>query len=95
VTPSGVWVTSVDRQQLVAVTRGLPTSGVDDQPTAVVVSRDGGSSWSTPAGIDNARGWSWAGAAGGPLVYALASGDPGYSVSTDSGSTFETVPLRR
>jgi hypothetical protein len=95
VTPSGVWVTAVDRQQLVAVTRGLPTSGVDDQPTALVVSRVGGSSWSTPRGIDNSRGWSWTGAAGGRLVYALASGDAGYSLSTDGGSTFETVPLRR
>lgn len=95
VTPSGIWMTSVDRGRLVAVTRGLPTSGVDDQPTALVVSRDGGSTWDTPTGIDNSRGWSWAGAAGGPLVYALASGDAGYALSTDSGSTFETVPLRR
>jgi hypothetical protein len=95
VTPSGVWVTAVNGQQLVAVTRGLPTSGVDDQPTALVASRDGGSSWSTPAGIDNSRSWSWAGAAGGRLVYALASRDRGYGLSTDSGSTFATVPLRR
>ncbi|SDO86225.1 hypothetical protein SAMN04489867_0780 [Pedococcus dokdonensis] len=92
--PTGVWLTAVDLDRLVAVSQGLPTSAL--KSTAVptlVTSGDGGATWTrpkaAPSGVPD-----WVGAAGGGLVYAV-SGGRSYWVSHDSGTTFEEVPLRR
>jgi hypothetical protein len=91
--PAGVWLTAVDVDRLVAVPRGLPTSTPKpDAGTSVLTSGDGGSTWARPEGTPSGV-TDWVGAAGGPLVYALAGGRS-YWVSHDSGATFEQVQLR-
>jgi hypothetical protein len=79
-----LWVTAVDRDHVVAAS---PGSGPLRQ------SSDGGRTWrgSGPGGAG--EGWVWAGAAGGPTVYAV-SGGPSFALSTDAGETFTSVPLR-
>jgi hypothetical protein len=94
-TPAGVWLTAPDATHLVAIRQGLPgTAGAAGQ-RSLLVSADGGRTWSAaaldPAAAGTAR---WAGAAGGPLVYVLAGGGS-YWASTDDGATFGAVPLRR
>ena len=94
-TVTGVWLTATDAKHLVAVQHGLPSSAglTKDEPTTLLTSADGGGSWrqAKVAPTDSA---SWAGAAGGPLVYALTGG-LSYWRSNDSGATFESVPLRK
>lgn len=91
---TGVWLTATDAKHLVAVRQGLASStGKADGPTAVLTSADGGASWRDPQ-LGDGAGTDWVGAAGGPLVYAIAGGGS-YWVSHDSGATFEQVPLRR
>jgi hypothetical protein len=93
-TATGVWLTATDAKHLVAVRQGLASStGKADAPTAVLTSADGGASWRGSQLGDGAT-TDWAGAAGGPLVYALTGGRS-YWVSHDSGATFEQVQLRR
>ena len=93
--PAGVWVTAVDLKRLVAVGQGLPTSGLKDEPTSLLVSADGGSSWVPAKGVKESRSWSWAGAGGGQLVYALGSGVATYDVSTDAGESYAQRQLRK
>ncbi len=95
-TPSagGVWLTATDADHLVAVRQALPAStGEVPSPTTMLSSSTGGAAWKqvAPGGSDATA---WAGAAGGGLVYAF-SGGSSYWLSSDAGSTFETVPLRR
>ena len=93
-TDAGVWLTATDADHLVAVRRALPAStGEVPAPTTMLSSSTGGATWRevAPGGSDAAV---WAGAAGGGLVYAF-SGGSSYWLSSDAGSTFETVPLRR
>jgi hypothetical protein len=92
--PAGVWLTAADADHLVAVRQALPAStGEVPSPTELVSTSTGGADWKdvAPGGSTDTT---WAGAAGGSLVYATGSG-ASYWLSTDSGSTFETVPLRR
>jgi hypothetical protein len=92
--PGGVWLTAVDLDRLVAVPGGLATSaGKPGASTPLLASADGGSTWQQPK-VAPKDGVDWVGAAGGPLVYALADGRS-YWVSHDSGSTFEQVLLRK
>ena len=84
----GVWLTAVDLKRLVAVGQGLPTSGLKDEPTSLLTSADGGSTWAQPKGVAESRAWSWAGAGGGRLVYAIGPGVATYDVSPDSGASF-------
>ena len=93
-TATGIWLTATDAKHLVAVRQGLPSSaGGQDAPTTLLRSADGGASWrAVPVAPSGAV--AWAGAAGGPLVYALAGGGS-YWVSRDSGATFDSVPLHR
>jgi hypothetical protein len=92
---SGVWVTAVDPKRLVAVPRGLPTSSDQpDQQTGLLSSGDAGRTWSAPRGAEASQSWSWAGAAGGGLVYALGGGPGSFEVSTDSGASFVARPFR-
>jgi hypothetical protein len=89
---AGLWLAAVDTSRLVAVVRGLPTSGPKSAgPTRLLVSGDGGATWR-----DTTLGGSvaWAGAAGGGLVYAL-SGGLSYWQSDDGGGHFTTMPMRR
>jgi hypothetical protein len=91
---TGVWLTATDARHLVAVRHGLPSSaGLKDEPTTLLTSADGGGSW-REAKISPTGSASWAGAAGGGLVYAVGGG-LSYWRSNDSGATFEDVPLRR
>ncbi len=93
-TPQGVWLNATDAKHLVAVRQGLvSSSGGKAAPTTLLSSADGGASW-REVKVARAGSTSWAGAAGGGLVYALGGGLD-YWVSHDSGSTFESVPLRR
>lgn len=93
-TQTGVWLTATDAKHLVAVRHGLPSSaGLKDEPTTLLTSADGGGSWRT-AKVSSTDSASWAGAAGGGLVYAI-SGGLAYWQSDDAGTWFETVPLRR
>jgi hypothetical protein len=93
--PAGVWVTAVDLKRLVAVPRGLPTSGLQDEQTSLVASADGGSSWTPAKGVGESRAWSWAGAGGGRLVYAIGPGVASYDVSTDAGASFAPQRFRK
>ncbi|MEO6414318.1 MAG: hypothetical protein ABIO48_17145 [Pedococcus sp.] len=93
-TETGVWLTATDAKHLVAVRHGLPSSaGQKDELTTLLTSADGGGSW-RQAKVASTDSASWAGAAGGTLVYAI-SGGLSYWRSDDSGGTFESVPLRR
>lgn len=93
-TATGVWLTATDAKHLVAVRNGLPSSaGRKDEPTTLLTSADGGGSW-REAGVTPRDTASWAGAAGGGLVYAIGGG-LSYWRSDDSGATFESVPLRK
>jgi hypothetical protein len=92
-TPAGVWLTATDADHLVAVWQGLPAStGEVPSPTRLMSTSTGGASWKQAA-PGGSTATTWAGAAGGSLVYATGAG-ASYWLSTDSGSTFETVPLR-
>ena len=92
---AGVWVTAADPSHLVAVTHGLPTSGSStDEPSALFSSVDGGASWAPARVVKGADNWSWAGAAGGSLVYALDGQAGTYLVSTDRGASFGEVAFR-
>jgi hypothetical protein len=94
--PAGVWLTAVDSSHLVAVTQALPTSGSSADPaTAAWASADGGRHWVAPRLAQASDTWSWAGAAGGRLVYLLGGSPGSYAVSTDSGATFADRPFRR
>ena len=91
---AGIWLTATDARHLVAVRQGLPSSaGVADEPTSLLTSGDGGVTW-TPVRLGTVGSPTWAGAAGGGLVYAITGG-LAYWQSDDSGATFETVSLRR
>jgi hypothetical protein len=92
---AGVWLTAVDAQHLVAVQQGLPTSSTTAEPTTLLSSTDGGRTWSSPQGAGSSDSWSWAGAAGGGLVYVLGGGPGSFEVSTDSGATFGAQPFRK
>ena len=93
--PAGVWLTAPDLQRLVAVTRGLPTSSPEpQQPTALLASRDGGSTWAASRTPEGSDGWSWAGAGGGDLVFALGGGGT-YAVSADGGASFGQQQFRK
>ncbi|MGO4342846.1 hypothetical protein, partial [Pedococcus sp. 2YAF34] len=92
-TPAGVWLTATDAEHVVAVRQALPAStGEATSPTRMLSTSTGGAAWKdvAPGGSTSTT---WAGAAGGGLVYATGGG-ASYWVSSDSGSTFETVPLR-
>jgi hypothetical protein len=88
---TGIWLTATDAKHLVAVRQGIPSSGKQDEPPTVLTSSNGGAAW-TPAKLGTDT--SWAGAAGGGLVYAVGGG-LSYWRSNDSGGTFESVPLRK
>ncbi|KQU70295.1 hypothetical protein [Phycicoccus sp. Root101] len=93
-TRAGVWLTATDATHLVAVRQALPAStGEVPSPTTMLASSTGGAAWA-PVAPGGSTDTAWAGAAGGGLVYAF-SGGGSYWLSTDAGSTFETVPLRR
>jgi len=93
---AGVWLTAADPAHLVAVTQGLSTSATQpDGPTSLLSSRDGGRTWSAPPGADSSQSWSWAGAAGGAMVYALGGGPGSFEVSTDAGASFSAQPFRK
>jgi hypothetical protein len=93
-TETGVWLTASDAKHLVAVRQGLPSSdGLKNEPTTLLTSRDGGASW-TEARLGTDSAPSWAGAAGGGLVYAVGGG-LSYWRSDDSGATFGSVSLRK
>ncbi|HET7277904.1 MAG TPA: hypothetical protein VFJ22_07490 [Dermatophilaceae bacterium] len=100
VSDRGVWVTAADRDHLVAIPDGLPATGGPglSAPSiaggGLLTSEDGGATWHRPAVSSKAGGWGWAGAAGGPIVYALDGGGR-YFLSTDRGASFEQVTLRR
>ena len=86
---AGVWLTAVDLHRLVAVTQGLPTSGsLADEPSTLLSSKDGGATWRAARTVKGSDGWSWAGAGGGDLVFALGGGAGSYDVSTDQGASF-------
>jgi hypothetical protein len=93
--PAGAWLTAVDARHLVAVQQGLPTSSSVAEPTTLISSADGGRTWTSPQGAGSSDSWSWAGAAGGGLVYAVGGGPGSFEVSTDSGATFGAKPFRR
>lgn len=94
--PAGVWLTAADPTHLVALTQGLPTSSAQpDAPSALLSSGDSGRTWSTPTGADTSDSWSWAGAAGGGIVYALGGGPGSFEVSTDGGASFGAKSFRR
>ena len=90
---TGVWLTATDAKHLVAIRQGIPSSSKQDEAATVLTSRDGGVGW-TPVELGTQRPPAWAGAAGGGLVYGVGGG-LSYWRSNDSGSTFESVPLRR
>jgi hypothetical protein len=90
---TGLWLAAPDAKHLVAVRQGLPTSSAQDEAATLLTSGDGGLTW-RPAKVDVDGASSWAGAAGGGLVYAFGGGLT-YWRSDDSGGTFETVPLRK
>lgn len=93
---TGVWLTAADPRDLVAVAQGLPTSSSrPEQPTTLLSSADGGRSWAAPRGASASGSWSWAGAAGGRLVYVLGGGSGSFEVSTDSGASFVPRSFRR
>ena len=100
VSEHGVWATAADRDHLVAIPGGLPAtdaaapSGPATVGAGLLASEDGGATWHSPAVSSKAGGWGWAGAAGGPIVYALDGGGR-YFLSTDRGASFEQVTLRR
>lgn len=92
---AGVWLTAADPTDLVAVTRGLPTSSaLADEPTTLLSSGDAGRTWQAAKVVEGADNWSWAGAAGGQLVYALGGSAATYAVSTDGGASFGEVAFR-
>jgi hypothetical protein len=93
--PAGVWVTAVDQQRLVAVTQGLPTSGAGQQPSTLLSSGDGGARWAPVKSTRASDRWSWAGAGGGDLVYAIGGSGGGFAVSGDRGVTFREQPFRK
>lgn len=101
--PAGVWLTAVDRTRLVAVSQGLATSGPPSgeptgqpaaEPAALLSSADGGRTWATPKGTPLSQDWTWVGAAGGRLVYALGGAGNGYLLSTDGGARFGVTSYR-
>lgn len=100
VSERGVWVTAADRDHLVAIPDGLPATGAQGLSAPSIVggglltSEDGGATWHRPTVSPKPDGWGWAGAAGGPIVYALDGGGR-YFLSTDRGASFEPVTLRR
>lgn len=100
VSERGVWATAADRDHLVAIPQGLPAtdaaapSGRATVGAGLLASDDGGATWHPSAVSPTADGWGWAGAAGGPIVYALDGGGR-YFLSTDRGASFEQVTLRR
>lgn len=93
---SGVWLTAVDLRHYVAVLQALPISLPRfDNPTAILSTGDGGATWARPRMDEGADGsFTWAGAAGGPTVYAVAGGGR-YDVSSDSGASFEQQSFRK
>jgi hypothetical protein len=90
---TGLWLTAADAKHLVAIRQGIPSSGKQDERATVLTSQNGGVGWK-PVDLGATTSPSWAGAAGGGLVYAIGGGLR-YWVSHDSGATFESAPLRR
>jgi hypothetical protein len=90
---TGMWLTAADAKHLVAIRQGIPSSSAQDEASTMLTSSNGGVSW-TQGRLGTDGSPSWAGAAGGGLVYAL-DGGLSYWRSNDSGATFESVPLRK
>ncbi|WP_457252872.1 hypothetical protein [Pedococcus sp. P5_B7] len=92
----GVWLTAADLRHFVVVLQGLTVSiPAYQNATAILSTRDGGATWARPRldqGADDS--FVWVGAAGGPIVYAVARGGR-YDVSTDSGASFEQRSFRK
>lgn len=83
---------AADARHLVVVTTWDPST-----PGQVEVSSDGGVSWHEPASppADQPNGWSWVGAPGGSLYYAVPAGDsPSFWLSADRGESWTEVTVR-
>jgi hypothetical protein len=97
---AGVWVTASDRDHLVAIPGGLPAAGgstpssVTGRGASLLTSEDGGATWHEARVSRKTDGWGWAGAAGGPIVYALDGAVGRYFLSNDRGVSFGEVDLR-